>query len=344
MLKRVLTTIGTIALAAGMTATVAWPQAQPKELKWGTPPVGTAGHKSLVALSTVLNKEMPEYRISVLPTAGAVATMKGFATKELDGFYGSDVGFEELANDDKRFKGFKSKVQRPLMQSFWSQTIEVGLAVKAANKDKYKGWRDFAGKRIFTGPLPFDTRAHTERGLNTLGVKFNYVQVDLATVGSQLESGALDGTTIYTSSESSPPPWLAEASLATDWAVVNPSAAEIADLKKKGFSVVEIDPKAYKRDIHAAKAIQLPFFYGFHVGLEVSEADVYKMLTIIEKNAAEIAKADPGLGQIARDMKGFQVRGIESSVEFVPIHPGLAKWMKEKGVWNSSWDSSIAKN
>jgi TRAP-type uncharacterized transport system substrate-binding protein len=344
MLKRILTTIGIVALTAGTTATVAWSQAQPKELKWGTPPVGTAGHKSLVALSAVLNKEMPEYRISVLPTAGAVATMKGFATKELDGFYGSDVGFEELANDDKRFKGFKSKVQRPLMQSFWSQTIEVGLAVKAANKDKYKGWRDFAGKRIFTGPLPFDTRAHTERGLNTLGVKFNYVQVDLATVGSQLESGALDGTTIYTSSESSPPPWLAEASLATDWAVVNPSAAEIADLKKKGFSVVEIDPKAYKRDIHAGKAIQLPFFYGFHVGLEVSEADVYKMLTIIEKNAAEIAKADPGLGQIARDMKGFQVRGVESSVEFVPIHPGLAKWMKEKGVWNSSWDSSIAKN
>jgi TRAP-type uncharacterized transport system substrate-binding protein len=344
MLKRILTTIGIVVLAAGTTATGAWSQAQPKELKWGTPPVGTAGHKSLVALSAVLNKEMPEYRISVLPTAGAVAAMKGFATKELDGFFGSDVGFEELANDDKRFKGFKSKVQRPLMQSFWSQTIEVGLAVKAANKDKYKGWRDFAGKRIFTGPLPFDTRAHTERTLNALGVKFNYVQVDLATVGSQLESGALDGSTIYTSSETSPPPWLAEASLATDWAVVNPSAEEIAELKKKGLSVVELDPKAYKRNIHAGKAVQLPFFYGFHVGLEVSEGDVYKMLTIIEKNAAEIAKADPGLAQIATDMKGFQVRGVQSALEFVPIHPGLAKWMKEKGVWNSSWDSRIAKN
>lgn len=344
MLKRVLTTIGSIALAAGMTATVAWSQAQPKELKWGTPPVGSSGHKSLVALSAVLNKEMPEYRISVLPTAGAVATMKGFATKELDGFYASDVGFEELANDEKRFKGFKAKVQRPLVQSFWSQTIEIGLAVKAANKDKYKGWRDFAGKRIFTGPLPFDTRAHTERGLNALGVKFNYVQVDLATVGSQLESGSLDATTIYTSSETSPPPWLAEASLATDWAVVNPSAEEIAELKKKGLSVVDVNPKAYKRDIHASKAIQLPFFYGFHVGLDVSEGDVYKMLTIIEKNAPEIVKADPGLSQIARDMKGFQVRGVEASIEFVPIHPGLAKWMKEKGVWNSNWDSKIAKN
>jgi TRAP-type uncharacterized transport system substrate-binding protein len=68
------------------------------------------------------------------------------------------------------------------------------------------------------------------------------------------------------------------------------------------------------------------------------------MLTIVEKNAEEIAKVDPGLSQIAKDMKGFQARGVEASVEFVPIHPGLAKWMKEKGVWNSAWDSKIAKN
>jgi TRAP transporter TAXI family solute receptor len=342
MLKRILTATAVVAIAA-VTASAAWSQAQPKDLKWGTPPVGTAGHKALVALSTVLNKEMPEYRISVLPTAGAVATMKGFATNEMDGFYGSDVGFEELANNDKRFKGFKDKIQRPLMQSFWAQTLEVGLAVKAANKDKYKGWSDFAGKRIFTGPRPFDTRAHTERGLNALGVKFTYVETDLSTVGSQLESGAIDATTIYTGSETSPPPWLAEASLASDWAAVNPSDEEIAELKKKGLSVVAVSPSAYKRDIHAPKSIQLPFFYGFHVGLDVPEADVYKMLTIVEKNVGEIAKADPGLAQIAKDMKGFQARGVEASIAFVPVHPGLAKWMKEKGVWNAAWDSKIAK-
>ena len=63
------------------------------------------------------------------------------------------------------------------------------------NKDKIKKWGDLAGKRVFTGPLPFDTRAQTERGLDALGVKFNYVQVDLATVGSQLESGAIDAMT-----------------------------------------------------------------------------------------------------------------------------------------------------
>src|SRR6476469_3546196 len=236
MLKRIVTTAA-IAALIGMTSSAAWSQT---DIRWGTPPVGTAGHKAMVSLSTLLNKEMPQYRISVLPTAGAIATVKGFATKELDGFYGSDLAYHELVTDTNRFKGFKERMQRMPIQSFWSNTIEVGLAIHVRNKDKIKKWSDLAGKRVFTGPLPFDTRAQSERGLTALGVKFIYVQVDLATAGSQLESGAIDALTIYTGSESSPPPWLAEASLAADWAVLNPSPDELAELKKQGFAIAEV--------------------------------------------------------------------------------------------------------
>jgi hypothetical protein len=338
MFKRVLMSVAAIALI-GLTSP-AWAQ---QDIRWGSPPVGTAGHKALVSLANLLNKEMPQYRISVLPTAGAIATVKGYATKELDGYYGSDVAFHELATDCCRFKGFKDRIQRMPLQSFWSNTIEVGLAIHVRNKDKIKSWGDLAGKRVFTGPLPFDTRAQTERGLNALGVKFNYVQVDLATVGSQLESGSIDAMTIYTGSEASPPPWLAEASLAADWAVLNPSPEELAELKKKGFSIAEVSPKAFNRDVHGDKVIELPFYYGFDVGLEISEADAYKLLTVVEKNVGDLAKVDPTFTQIAKDMKGFQVRGVESSADLVPIHPGLAKWMREKGVWNAKWDSKIAK-
>jgi TRAP-type uncharacterized transport system substrate-binding protein len=269
--------------------------------------------------------------------------VKGYATKELDGYYGSDVAFHELSTDSARFKGFKARIQRQPVQSFWSNTIEVGLAVHVRNKDKIKSWADLAGKRVFTGPLPFDTRAQTERGLSALGVKFNYVQVDLATVGSQLESGALDAMSVYTGSESAPPTWLSEASLAADWAALNPSAEEIGVLKKKGFAIAEVSPKVFHRDTHTDKVVELPFFYGFDVGMEVPEADVYQMLNVIEKNAADLAKVDPTFSQIGKDMKGFQVRGVESSSELVPIHPGLAKWMREKGVWNAKWDSKVAK-
>jgi len=56
MLKRIVTTAA-IAALIGMTSSAAWSQT---DIRWGTPPVGTAGHKAMVSLSTVLNKEMPQ--------------------------------------------------------------------------------------------------------------------------------------------------------------------------------------------------------------------------------------------------------------------------------------------
>lgn len=341
MLKRVITTIAVAALF-GAASTAAWSQTQPKDIKWAASTVGSAGHKAMVVLANLLNKEMPQYRISVLPTPGAVATIKGYATGQYDGYYGSDIAYHELATDTNRFKGFKASIKRQPVQSFWTFTIDVSLAVHARNKDKIKSWADLSGKRVYTGPLPFDVRAHLERGLHALGVKFVYHQVDLSTAGSQLESGAIDAMCIYTSAETAPPPWLAEASLATDWAALNPSAKEIEELKKKGLAVIEVPGAVFRRNVHVDKVVELPFYYGFQVGMEIPADDVYRMLNIIEKNVADLAKIDPSFEQIAKDMKGFQKRGVESSWELVPIHPGLARWMREKGVWDKKWDSKVA--
>jgi TRAP-type uncharacterized transport system substrate-binding protein len=317
--------------------------AQVKEIPWGTSAVGSAGHKALVVLAEMLNREMPKYRVTVQPTPGAIVSVKGYATGQFEGYYGSDIAFYELANDIKRFKGFKSSMKRQPVQSFWVFTTDMGLAVHARDNDKYKSRKDVAGKALFTGKPPWDTRAQLERAFETLGMKYNYRQVDLSAAGSLLQSGSIDGFGLYSNSESSVPPWIAEASLATDWAALNPSAQEIATLKKAGFSVVEVKPDVFRHKTHTDKVVLLPFYYGFHVGLEVPEEDLYQMLKVVEKNVAELAKADPSFAQIAKDMVGFQRRGIESSVNLVPIHPGLAKYMREKGAWDTKWDARIAK-
>src|SRR5215471_18432073 len=82
----------------GLSSSTAW--SEPKDIKWGTGPVGSSGHKALVVLADILNKEMPELRISVLPYPGAVGTVKGFATGDIDGYYGSDVALSEFAADN----------------------------------------------------------------------------------------------------------------------------------------------------------------------------------------------------------------------------------------------------
>lgn len=328
-------------LLAVLLAAPAWSQV--KEIPWGTSSVGSAGHKSLVVLADLLNREMPKYRVTVQPTPGAIVTVKGYATGQFEGYYGADIAFHELANDIKRFKGFKSSIKRQPVQSFWVFTVDMGMAVHARDRGKFKGWNDLAGKALFTGNPPWDTRAQLERAFEALGIKYNYRQVDLSAAGSLLESGRIDGFGLYSNGESGVPPWITEASLATDWAALNPNATEIAALRKAGFAVIELKPDVFKRDVHTDKVVLLPFYYGFHVGLEIPEDDVYQMLTVIEKNLGSLLKADAGFAQIAKDMPAFQRRGVEAAASLVPIHPGLAKYMREKGVWDAKWDSRIAR-
>ena len=340
MLRSMLTVVFAAAVAFS-----AVPASAQKDIRWGTSAVGSAGHKALVALADVLNREMKGYRVTVQPTAGAVVTVKGFATGQFDGYYGSDVAFHEFAKDTLRFKGFKANVKHQPVQSFWSFTLEVGFAVHERNKDKIKSWSDLNGKRVFTGPLPWDTRAQAERLITTLGAKHKYIQVDLSAAGSMLNSGGIDAFTIYSSAESSTPPWITEASLAAEWTAVNPTPQEVKKLENGGFSFVDVKPAIFRKEgLKVDKVILAPFYYGFHVGLNVSGGDVYQMLMAIEKRAADLARTDKSFAQIAKDMAGMQKRGVVSSIEAVPVHPGLARYMREKGVWDAKWDSRIARN
>jgi TRAP-type uncharacterized transport system substrate-binding protein len=330
------------ATMAGLGATAS---AQTKDIKWGTGPVGSSGHKALVVLADVLNKELPELRISVLPYPGAVGTVKSFATGEINGYYGSDVALKELSEDSGRFKGFKANVKVQPVQSFWCYTLDVGLAIKASDRDTIKKWADLSGKEVYTGPLPFDTRLHLENAMKAVGAKHVYRQVDLSTAGSQLQSGSIKGMIIYAAGGETPAPWIAEASLAVDWAALNPSADELAKLKAAGFASEEVPPSNFHKKADYVKEITLlPFYWGFDLGMDISTDEMVKVLNVIEQHADELAKSDPSFKQIGGgQMAAFQKKALESTSGLVPIHPGLAKWMKAKGVWDSKWDSHVAK-
>ncbi len=327
----------------GLPSTTAW--SAPKDIKWGTGPVGSSGHKALVVLADLLNKEVPELRISVLPHPGAVGTVKSFATGELDGYYGSDVALHEFATDTERFKGFKEKVKVQPVQSFWAYTLDVGVAIKDTDAGTIKKWGDLTGKDVFTGPLPFDTRKQLENALKALGVKHIYKAVDMKTAGSQLNSGRIKAMIVYAAGGKTPAPWISEASLSVDWVGLNPSADELKQLKAKKFSVMAVPASNFHHKDTSGKQIDLvATYWGFDLGLSVSEAEMYKVLKVIEKNADELAKLDPSFRQISGGkMAEFQKAALESTADLVPIHPGLAKFMKEHKMWDASWDGRVAK-
>jgi len=334
---------GVALLASSSVADISTAQAQePKQIRWATSAVGSSGHRALVALATLLNREMPQYEITVLPTPGAAATVRGYSAGQFDGYYGADVAFHEIANREGRYKDFDPAAGKPLLQSFWSFTLEMGIGIAAEDAGELKGWRDLGGKTVFTGPAPWDTRATLERAMGVLQVGHEYVELDTGLTGSSLQENAIEAFSVYTTGESSPAPWVSEAMMTTEVAVLNPSEEEIADLSAAGIEVVRVDAKAFGSDIGVEEAVLVPLFYGFHLGLDVPEDDVFRMLTIIEGHTQELTAADAGFRQLAAGMVELQRRGIAASPESIAIHPGLARFLRERDAWDEVWDARVA--
>jgi len=330
-------------LATASVAGIPAAEAQePKQIRWATSAVGSSGHRALVALATLLNREMPEYEITVLPTPGAAASVRGYSAGQFDGYYGADVAYHEIANREGRYKDFDPAAGKPLLQSFWSFTLEIGLGISAEDADEFKSWRDLSGKTVFTGPAPWDTRATLERAMEALKVGHEYVELDTGLAGSALRENQIEAFSVYTTGESSPAPWVAEAMLTTEVAVLNPSDEELAELAAAGIEMVRVRADAFESDVGVEEAVLVPLFYGFHVGLDVPEEDVFRMLTIIEEHAQELADADSGYRQLAADMVELQRRGIQASPESTGIHPGLARFLRERDAWDEAWDARVA--
>ncbi len=94
--------------------------------------------------------------------------------------------------------------------------------------------------------------------------------------------------------------------------------------------------KAYTRDLGVDELYGVPFYFGYHHTLRFPEEAVYRALKVFEAEAAELTRLDAGFGPLAADFAGFQVKGIKSIPE-MPVHPGLAKYLKEKGLWDPAW-------
>lgn len=306
-------------------------------IKWGTSRTGSSGYRALSTLASLLNREMPEIEIVVVPTAGAVASMKSFARGELDACYAADIGFREMYSFTGRFEGFESEAKRMPLQTLWVYTLDIGIAVPKEKANQFSCWSDFNGQKIFTLPMGWDVGTALRLALDVLGIKYEHVELDLDAVATALQRGDIVATGIYVTGGRSIAPWAQQLLAQMDLVIVNPCPNEIEKLKAEGIPIGESPTSpAFPKDVGTDKLIGVRIYYGFHTGTNIDEEVVYKLIKFVEQNAVKLAEIDPAFSQVAEDFLGFQIEAINAA-KFVPLHPGLAKYMKEKGVWNEEW-------
>lgn len=310
---------------------------QRKSIRWATSNVDSYGYKVAASMVKVLEEALGgEYTVTVNPYPSTTGAMKAAMDGDGEIGYTADVGMTQLYAGEGGFKGYNPGKSK-LVHTWYAYPMESFMAAPAKDADKYKCWGDFSGKPVFFTTAGFMNWLNFQRIYKALGYDFKHVQIDPKTQADALSAGTIVGAVAYTTAGRSLASYWRETELRTDVKMINPCPDEVAKLKAAGLAVVDVDPKnAFSKDVGVTKIQGVPILFAYNVRADMPEDVVYKMLNAFYKNREDLAKADPGFTPMAQDFVGMQINGISANPD-IPVHPGLAKFLKEHKAWNDKW-------
>jgi TRAP transporter TAXI family solute receptor len=327
-----------VAIAAACTVAAIQPaEAQRKSIRWATSSVDSYGYKVAAQMTKIVEEALGgEYTVTVNPYPSTTGAMKATMDGEGEIGYTADVGMTELYEGTGSFKGY-TPAKGKLVHAWYAYPMESFMAVPAAKAGDYKCLKDLSGKPTFFTTAGFMNWLNFQRIYKALGYDFKHVQIDAKTNSDALQSGTIAGSVAYTTAGRSLAPYWKETEVRMDVRVINPCPDEIAKLKAAGLSITDVNPKeAFSKDVGVKTILGVPILFAYNVRPDMPEDVVYKMVSAFYKNREALAKADPGFTLMAKDFIGMQVNGINANPQ-IPVHPGLAKFLKEHKAWKDNW-------
>jgi len=332
-----------LVLAAALAAVFAFSAINPaysaerKSIRWATSSTGSYGYKVAAQMTKVLEDALGgEYTVTVNPYPSTTAAMKATMDGNGEIGYTADVGMTEVYEGTGAFKDFKA-AKSNLVHTWYAYPMESFMAVYAPKAGQFKSLSDFSGKPVFFTPAGFMNWLNFQRIFKALGYQFKHVQIGEAAQGDALQAGTIVGAVAYTTAGRSLASYWRETELRLDIKVINPSPEEVKKLTAAGLAPVEVDAsKAFSKDVGVKTILGVPILFAYNVRADMPEEVIYKMLNKFYAERESLAKADPGFGPMARDFVGMQVNGVNANPT-VPVHAGLAKFLKEQKAWNDKW-------
>jgi hypothetical protein len=310
---------------------------QRKSLRWSTAQVGSYGYTIAAAMAKVLEQALGgEYTVTVQPYASPTVAMKAVMDGEGEIAYTADIGMTQFAERSGPFKDYKP-AKPELVHTWYAYPMETMMATTVKGAETLKCWKDFSGKPVYFTQAGFQNWLNWQRIFKTLGYEFKHVQIDNKANADALEQGTIVGSGIYTTAGRSLPPYWKETEVRMDFKVINPCPDEVAKIKAAGLGIINVEAKdAFAKDVGATTLQGVPILFGYNLRSDASEDLVYKMVKAFYDRKDELVTLDPGFAPLAKDFVGMQVQGINANPQ-IPVHPGLAKFLKEHKAWDDKW-------
>jgi TRAP transporter TAXI family solute receptor len=308
-------------------------------LRWGSSRAGSAAYVVLFGVAKVVNDRARDIYIEAVPTGGSIASQRMMAKGELDGCYSGTWNLLDIYQNRGPYQKspYPPEAARPY-QTWHCYFVKQFVVVKADRTD-IKSWRDLAGKKVYV-PVPGASVFEVPKAaMMMIGVwdKVKAVDIPMTAVPDALNMGTIDAAFGYANGDVLIP-WMAEVDSRVKIRLVSQTPEELDLIKRgKGYSVEPMDAKkVFSQPVGLTTAYTIADFYGFHIGKNLAAARVYAICKILIENAKEIEKVHAMMADYAKDPLGMQVKAIERIPE-IPVHPGLAKYLQERGVWQKEW-------
>jgi TRAP-type uncharacterized transport system substrate-binding protein len=203
-----------------------------------------------------------------------------------------------------------------------------------------KTWRDLDGKKVSIFTTGWITHRLIMKAFEILGIKVSHVelgvyspaQVDALRRGDIVAIGVSAGAGV-------PSPAVLEILAKMDLVIINPSPEDAEKVIKAGlpFEWIPVTAVNWTKPVGVDQMFCIRDWGGWATSPDVLPEDfVYKMLKHLIAIKDRLATEHRYFREFAEDPIGVQVKAILSAPH-VPVHPGLAKLLKEYGVWRPEW-------
>ena len=310
---------------------------QRKSIRWATTPVGSYGYAIASSMIKIVEQALgSEYTITVHPYPSTTIAMRAVMDGHGEIGYTADIGMSQFHDRAGPFKGYKPKLAA-LAHTWYAYPMELLMATSEKLADRFKCWKDFSGQPVFYTNAGFMNWLNWQRIFKALDYNFRHLQIDLSSNARLLQAGTIVGSAAYTTAGTSLAAYWRETDIRMPLRIVNPCPDEVEKLKEAGLSVVDVDAKsAFSRPVGPSRLQGVPILFGYNMRVDTAEDVVYKLVNAFYQGRDDLAKVNAGFVPMAKDFVGMQVNGISAN-PLVPVHPGLAKFLKEHNAWNDKW-------
>jgi hypothetical protein len=303
-----------LASAFGTSAAIA---ADVQDITIASAGLGGMYYPTSVIFAKLFNDKLQNVRATAQATGGSAKNFDILSRKEATIGYTSGLVANYSATGKKMFKGRDLSWVRDLT-GLWPDVFQFVVT------PDINSLTDLKGKRVAMGAVGGAIYSDAEMIFGALGLKVGEdikpEQVGFAASADLLRDGHISGSMIL----GMPNATVIDLMSRPGFKILSLSDEEVAKIiaKEPIFTKYVIPANYYNRQPEAVHTVYIPNF--LFVRAELDEKLVYDMVKAIYENLDELRAAN----------KVFQDVTLENAPKGMPwtIHPGAAKYYKEKGV------------